>query len=264
MTAMLSVRNVAKSYGPVTILNDVSLDVGRGEVVCVVGPSGAGKSTLMRCINHLESVDRGTIALEGELVGYQRRGDALHEVKPSVLCAQRKDIGMVFQHFNLFFHLSALDNVTLGPRKVLGVARKQAEREARDLLAQVGLADHAGAYPRQLSGGQQQRVAIARSLAMRPKVLIFDEPTSALDPQLVGEVLRVMRALADTGITMVIVTHEIRFALDVADRIVLMEDGHVVFDAPPARWRSDPHPAAVKFMAHIANQDAAQTDSGAV
>ena len=255
MTAMLSVRGVSKTYGAVDVLNDVSLDVARGEVVCIVGPSGGGKSTLMRCINHLEVVDRGTITLDGVLVGYQQRGRALHELKPSEVSRQRQDIGMVFQHFNLFSHVSALDNVTLGPRKVRGVSRKDAQDHAHELLGRVGLAEQADAYPRQLSGGQQQRVAIARALAMRPKVLLFDEPTSALDPQLVGEVLRVIRALADTGITMLIVTHEIRFALDVADRLVLMQGGRVAYDAPPADWRTAPHPEAVTFMQHITDSD---------
>ena len=257
MTPMLSVRDVSKKYGTAVVLDEVSLDVGRGEVVCIVGPSGTGKSTLMRCINHLEDVDRGTITLDGYLVGYQQRGHALHEMKPSAVCRQRRDIGMVFQHFNLFSHLSALDNVTLGPRKVLGMSQRQADGEGRELLARVGLAEHAAAYPRQLSGGQQQRVAIARALAMRPKVLLFDEPTSALDPQLVGEVLRVIRGLADTGITMVIVTHEIRFALEVADRLVLMQNGRVAYDAPPDEWRTTTHPQAVAFMQHITDDRSA-------
>jgi ABC-type polar amino acid transport system ATPase subunit len=255
MTEMLTVQGVSKQYGPLEVLRDVSLTVARGEVVCVVGPSGGGKSTLMRCINHLEVVDRGTITLDGDLVGYQQRGRALHQVKQSVVCRQRQDIGMVFQHFNLFSHLNALDNVTLGPRTVLGLSKPEAHTQAYELLGQVGLSDHAKAYPRQLSGGQQQRVAIARALAMRPKVLLFDEPTSALDPQLVGEVLRVIRALADTGITMVIVTHEIRFALEVADRLVLMQGGRIAYDAPPSEWRTSPHPDAVTFMKHVTSPE---------
>ncbi|MFJ1699149.1 amino acid ABC transporter ATP-binding protein [Streptomyces sp. NPDC088252] len=251
MTVMLEIRNVKKNYGPAAVLRGASLDVRRGEVVSILGSSGAGKSTLMRCVNHLEPVDAGTISVDGQLVGYDRRGNHLHEVKESTLCRQRRDIGMVFQHFNLFGHLTALDNVTLGPRKVLGRARAEVEREARDLLAQVGLAEHAGSYPRQLSGGQQQRVAIARAMAMHPKLMLFDEPTSALDPHLVGEVLRVIRRLADSGMTMVIVTHEVRFALDVSDRIVLMDSGTVAYDARPQEWLTSTHPLVATFMSHV-------------
>ncbi|WP_405634205.1 amino acid ABC transporter ATP-binding protein [Streptomyces sp. NBC_00056] len=251
MTHMLEIRNVKKNYGSTAVLRGASLAVRRGEVVSILGSSGAGKSTLMRCVNHLEAVDAGTISVDGQLVGYDRRGNHLHEVKPSTLCRQRRDIGMVFQHFNLFGHLSALDNVTLGPRKVLGRPRAEAEEEARDLLAQVGLAEHAGSYPRQLSGGQQQRVAIARAMAMRPKLMLFDEPTSALDPHLVGEVLRVIRQLADSGMTMVIVTHEVRFALDVSDRIVLMDSGTVAYDARPQEWLTSTDPLVTTFMGHF-------------
>jgi polar amino acid transport system ATP-binding protein len=251
MTTMLAVEHATKAYGAATVLDDVSLKVEAGQVVCIVGSSGAGKSTLMRCINHLEVVDRGIITLDGVPLGYERRRGHLREIKDSVLCAQRRDIGMVFQHFNLFTHLTALDNVTLGPRKVLGRPRAQAQAHALELLGRVGLSDHAGAYPRQLSGGQQQRVAIARALAMRPKVLLFDEPTSALDPQLVSEVLRVIRHLADSGITMVIVTHEIPFAMEIADRLVLMKNGQVAYDAPPSVWRTAGHPAAIDFMRHL-------------
>ncbi|MER8103371.1 amino acid ABC transporter ATP-binding protein [Kitasatospora sp. NPDC094016] len=257
MTAMLTVRNVKKSYGQAAILRGATLDVQRGEVVSILGSSGAGKSTLMRCVSHLEPVDAGTISIDGQLVGYERRGNDLHEVKESVLCRQRQDIGMVFQHFNLFGHLTALDNVTIGPRKVLGRRRGEVEEEARNLLAQVGLADQADSYPRQLSGGQQQRVAIARAMAMHPKLMLFDEPTSALDPGLVGEVLRVIRQLAEGGMTMVIVTHEVRFALDVSDRIVLMDGGTVAYDAGPQEWLTSTHPLVTTFMSHFkASQDA--------
>ncbi|MFG2522256.1 amino acid ABC transporter ATP-binding protein [Streptomyces sp. NPDC048527] len=257
MTAMLSVQHVKKAYGGASVLRDVTLDVDQGQVVCVLGSSGAGKSTLMRCVAHLEPVDAGTISVDGQLVGYERRGNHLHEIREAELCRQRRGIGMVFQHFNLFGHLTALDNITLGPRKVLGLGREEAEAEARDLLAQVGLGDHAATYPRQLSGGQQQRVAIARALAMHPRLMLFDEPTSALDPQLVGEVLRVIRALAHTGITMVIVTHEVHFALEVADRIVLMADGTVVYDAPPDRFRSTTDEHVTAFMSHVTDVPAA-------
>lgn len=250
MTAMLSARNISKSYGTAAILHDVSLDISQGEVVCILGPSGAGKSTFLRCINHLEPADRGRIYLDGELIGYERQGDALHELSSKTLCQQRRGMGMVFQHFNLFSHLTALQNVTLGPRKVLGQDRAAAESRARQLLAQVGLADLADHHPRRLSGGQQQRVAIARALAMEPKLLLFDEPTSALDPQLVGEVLRVMRVLADAGNTMVVVTHEIRFALEVADRLVLMKDGRIVYQGTAAEWRASRDADVVEFLGH--------------
>ena len=264
MTAMLTVHHVRKSYGPATILDDVSLEINRGEVVCIVGSSGAGKSTLLRCINHLEAVDRGTITLDGELLGYQRCGERLHETSESTLCKQRRKLGMVFQHFNLFAHLTALGNVTLGPRKVLGRRRKESEAEARELLTQVGLGAQVDAYPRQLSGGQQQRVAIARALAMHPEVLLFDEPTSALDPQLVGEVLKVMRDLAESGMTMVIVTHEIPFAMEVADRVVLMKNGRVSYDASPADWRTTTHPDAAEFLRHLRSLDSGSTPASSL
>ena len=252
-TSMLQVRHVSKSYDAGFVLNDVSTDVSQGETVSIVGSSGAGKSTLLRCINHLEPCDRGTITLDGEMLGYTRRAGALHELKESTLCRQRREIGMVFQNFNLFGHLTVLDNVTLGPRKVLGRSRQDIETEALDLLDRVGLRDKAGAYPRRLSGGQQQRVAIARALAMHPKMLLFDEPTSALDPELVGEVLRVIRDLALTGITMMIVTHEIPFAMDVSDRILLMKDGAIVFDAPPQEWSTTNDSNAKTFLSHLRN-----------
>lgn len=257
MSTVLSIRKLRKSFEEKTILHDVNLDVEAGEVICILGSSGAGKSTLLRCINHLEVPDAGVIVLDGEILGYERRGDALHELPARKLCDQRQEVAMVFQHFNLFSHLTVLDNVTLGPRKVRGEDRASAEATARELLAKVGLADFTAAYPRRLSGGQQQRVAIARALAMRPKLLLFDEPTSALDPELVGEVLKVMRELADAGNTMLIVTHEVRFALEVADRIVLMKGGRIAFDGSPNEWRATDDADVVHFLRHTGTQMAA-------
>ena len=223
MTApIVSISGLHKAYGKFEALRGIDLDIAPGEVVVVVGPSGSGKSTLIRCINLLEDYQRGEVRVDGEKVG---RGKALAKV--------RAEVGMVFQSFNLFPHLTALHNVALGPLRVRGMARREADERAQALLAKVGLADHAHKLPAQLSGGQQQRVAIARALAMEPKVLLFDEPTSALDPEMVGEVLAVMQALAHTGVTMVIVTHEMGFARRVADRVVFMEAGVVVEQAAP-------------------------------
>lgn len=253
MKSLLAIENLSKSYGSHRVLADMSLHVEEGEVVSILGSSGAGKSTLLRCVNHLEVADSGTITVDGDLVGYERRGQHLHEVKEAVLCRQRQRFGMVFQHFNLFAHLTVLDNVTLGPRRVLNEPRAEAEAHARELLSKVGLAEYADSLPRRLSGGQQQRVAIARALAMRPRVLLFDEPTSALDPQLVGEVLRVIRDLAGTGITMVIVTHEVPFAFQVSDRIVLMKDGCIAFEGPPDAWQATSQPDVRAFLSHHRN-----------
>jgi polar amino acid transport system ATP-binding protein len=208
--------------------------VPEGEVCCILGPSGSGKSTLLRCINHLERPDRGEIVVDGVLIGVERRGDRYRELPDAVVARQRRSLGMVFQRFHLFPHLTALQNVMTGPVEVLRQSRAQAEARARQQLAHVGLADKASAYPRQLSGGQQQRVAIARALAMDPKVMLFDEPTSALDPELVGEVLQVLRDLASEGMTMVVVTHEIGFAREVADTVVFM-DGGLIVESGPAR-----------------------------
>lgn len=231
---MVTIRNVSKHYGDQHVLKGVSLDVPRGEVVCIIGPSGSGKTTLLRTLNHLETIDSGTIRIDGQLVGYRRDGNALRELSQKEISARREGIGMVFQHFNLFRHLSVLENVTLGPIEVRRVGLRDAVADATRLLAQVGLAGREDAYPVQLSGGQQQRVAIARALAMKPQLLLFDEPTSALDPELVGEVLAVLRELAHTGITMIVVTHEIRFARQVADRVVVMADGQIVEQGDPA------------------------------
>jgi len=231
---MIDIRHVHKSFGPLDVLRGIDLRVREGEVTVILGPSGSGKSTLLRTINHLEKADRGWISVDGELVGHRRVGDKLHELKEKDVLRQRTRIGFVFQNFNLFPHLTVLDNLVEAPVSARRVPRATAVATARRLLDRVGLADKAGAYPRQLSGGQQQRVAIARALALEPKVLLFDEPTSALDPELVGEVLDVIKDLAGTGTTMVVVTHEIGFAREVADTVVFMDDGLVVEQGPPA------------------------------
>ncbi|MFC5212664.1 amino acid ABC transporter ATP-binding protein [Streptomyces coerulescens] len=231
---MVDVHGVHKSFGPLQVLRGVDLQVRAGEVTVILGPSGSGKSTLLRTINHLEKVDRGWISVDGELIGYRRSGDKLHELKEKEVAKQRTNIGFVFQNFHLFPHLTVLDNLVEAPVSVLRRPRKQAEETARRLLGRVGLADKADTDPRRLSGGQQQRVAIARALAPEPKVLLFDEPTSALDPELVGEVLDVIRDLAGTGTTMIVVTHEIGFAREVADSLVFMDGGIVVEQGPPA------------------------------
>lgn len=232
---LLEVHGVHKSYGTLEVLQGVDLVVRPGEVTVVIGPSGSGKSTLLRVINHLEKVDRGFVALDGDLIGYARRGDSLRELKEKDILRQRTQIGFVFQSFNLFPHLTALENVTEAPISAQGRPRAEVEAEARALLERVGLADKADARPRQLSGGQQQRVAIARALATRPKVLLFDEPTSALDPELVGEVLDVIQDLAHGGTTIVLVTHEIAFARQIADTVVFMDGGRIVEQGPPAQ-----------------------------
>jgi len=246
------IHGVDKSFGSLKVLDNVHLSVAPGEVVAIIGPSGAGKSTLLRTINHLERVDAGIVAIDNELIGYERRGAFLHELKEPAIRRRRAGVGMVFQSFNLFPHLTALENVIEAPMSVAGIPREEAVAQARDLLARVGLADKADAYPRHLSGGQQQRVAIARALALRPKVLLFDEPTSALDPELVGEVLDVIKELAKSGTTLVIVTHEIGFAREVADRIVFMEGGRVLEIAPPERLFSAPsHSRTKEFLAKV-------------
>jgi polar amino acid transport system ATP-binding protein len=226
---MVSVRGVRKSYGSTEVLHGVDLDVEQGETVCIIGPSGSGKSTLLRTLNHLEDISEGTIRVGGVLMGYRERNGKLHELRESEACRQRLRVGMVFQHFNLFPHMTALENVAFAPVKVKGEPQGEARDRARTLLDRVGLAGKGDHYPSQLSGGQQQRVAIARGMAMRPEVMLFDEPTSALDPELVGEVLSVMRDLAQSGdITMIVVTHEMGFAREVGDRVVFMDDGRVV------------------------------------
>ncbi|MGW0007025.1 amino acid ABC transporter ATP-binding protein [Nocardia grenadensis] len=230
---MVRADRVCKSFGALRVLEGISLDVRHGEVLCLIGPSGSGKSTFLRCINHLEQIDAGRLYVDGELVGYREKGGKLYELHPRDAARQRREIGMVFQHFNLFPHRTVLANIIEAPVQVKKVRRADAVARAEELLDRVGLADKANAYPAQLSGGQQQRVAIARALAMDPKLMLFDEPTSALDPELVGEVLTVMRELAASGMTMIVVTHEMGFAREVADRLVFMDAGVVVEAGPP-------------------------------
>jgi polar amino acid transport system ATP-binding protein len=248
--ALVEIRDVHKRFGAQEVLKGVSLDVEAGELVCLLGASGSGKTTLLRCVNHLETMDRGEIKVAGELVGYARGVNGkLKEEPDRVTSAKRARIGMVFQRFNLFAHLTALENVVEAPVQVLGVSKAEAEKRALDLLARVGLKDKAGHYPHELSGGQQQRVAIARAVAMEPRLMLFDEPTSALDPELVGEVLETMRRLAADGMTMILVTHELAFAREVADRVIMMADGQVVEDAAPADFFSAPqHPRSKAFL----------------
>jgi polar amino acid transport system ATP-binding protein len=249
---MVLADGVRKSFGTVEVLKGITLQVGRGEVVVLLGPSGSGKSTFLRCINHLERVNGGRLTVEGELVGYREHGGKLHELPEKDVVRKRAEIGMVFQRFNLFPHKTALQNITEAPMLVKGVKRKDAEVRGRELLERVGLGDRCDAYPTQLSGGQQQRVAIARALAMDPKLMLFDEPTSALDPELVGDVLDVMRDLAQAGMTMVVVTHEIGFAREVADRVVFMDDGVVVEAGPPSQVLDDPqHERTKAFLSKV-------------
>lgn len=226
-TPMIEAHDVRKSFGAVDVLRGVDLTVNRGDVACLIGPSGSGKSTFLRCINHLEKHDAGRLTVDGQLVGYEQRGNALYELNDREICAERSQIGMVFQRFNLFAHLNALENVTLGPINVRGESPTAARERAMELLRSVGLSDKAQNYPSQLSGGQQQRVAIARALAMEPKLMLFDEPTSALDPELVGEVLDAMKQLAVNGMTMVVVTHEMGFAREVANQLFFLDEGVV-------------------------------------
>ncbi|QGR84994.1 ATP-binding cassette domain-containing protein [Burkholderia multivorans] len=248
----VTVHRVSKRFGAQRVLDDVSFVAPRGSVTVIVGPSGSGKSTLLRTINHLERVDDGIIDIDGELIGYRRDGDVLHELKERDVLKRRSAVGMVFQTFNLFPHLTVLENLIEAPLALGTATREAAERTARALLARVGLADKADAYPRQLSGGQQQRVAIARALALRPKVLLFDEPTSALDPELVNEVLDVIKELARSGTTLVIVTHEIGFAREVADNVLFMERGRIVEAGPPAVVLDAPaHPRTRAFLSHV-------------
>ncbi|MFD5601252.1 amino acid ABC transporter ATP-binding protein [Leucobacter sp. NPDC058333] len=231
--ALVQIRRVRKSFGAHQVLRDVSLAVPAGTVTVLLGPSGSGKSTLLRCVNHLETIDGGRIIVDGELIGYRQAGAKIHEMTPRQIARQRRSIGMVFQKFNLFPHLTALENVCEAPIGVVGAARGVAKSRAIELLERVGLGEFTGHYPAQLSGGQQQRVAIARALAMDPKVMLFDEPTSALDPELVGDVLEVMRELAAEGMTMIVVTHEIGFARGVADQVAFMDGGVIVEAGPP-------------------------------
>jgi polar amino acid transport system ATP-binding protein len=237
---MVKAQGVHKRYGANECLKGITLEVAPGEVMCLVGPSGSGKSTFLRCINHLERINSGLLSVDGELVGYRMVGDTLHELRESEVVRKRAQIGMVFQRFNLFPHKTALGNVIEAPMMVKGISKAQAKARAHELLVRVGLADKVDSYPVQLSGGQQQRVAIARALAMDPKLMLFDEPTSALDPELVGEVLDVMRELASTGMTMIVVTHEMGFAREVGDNLVFMDDGVVVESGPPKDVLSNP------------------------
>ncbi len=249
---MIRIEGLTKRFGVLAALDGVGLEVAAGEVVCLIGPSGSGKSTLLRCINQLERPDAGRIWLDGELVGYRQRGAVLHPLPDAAVARQRLRCGMVFQRFNLFAHRTALQNVMEGPVHVLRQPRRAAEVAALALLDRVGLADKRDAYPANLSGGQQQRVAIARALAMQPRVMLFDEPTSALDPELVGEVLQVMRGLAADGMTMLVVTHELAFAREVADRVVFMDAGCIVEAGPPSQVLLAPsHPRTRGFVAAV-------------
>lgn len=230
---LVSIRSVRKVFGNHEVLSSVSLEVMPGEVTILLGPSGSGKSTLLRCINHLETIDGGRISVDGELIGYRQRGSKIYEMHPRQIAEQRRNIGMVFQRFNLFPHMTALENIIEAPTGPGGVDKASALQKAKELLDRVGMSQFAGHYPAQLSGGQQQRIAIARALAMDPKLMLFDEPTSALDPELVGEVLDVMRQLASQGMTMIVVTHEIGFARSVGDKVVFMDGGVVVETGSP-------------------------------
>ncbi|MFE1903110.1 amino acid ABC transporter ATP-binding protein [Streptomyces gardneri] len=251
-TAKVEIRSVHKNFGPLHVLRGIDLDVRAGEVTVVLGPSGSGKSTLLRTINHLEKVDSGTVSVDGTLVGYRRSGNKLYELRERDILKQRTRIGFVFQNFHLFPHLTVLENIVEAPVSALKRPRKEAEAAARKLLDRVGLADKAEAYPKQLSGGQQQRVAIARALALEPGLLLFDEPTSALDPELVGEVLDVIKDLAASGTTMIVVTHEIGFAREVADTVVFMDEGRIVEQGPPAEVLDSPrHERTRAFLSKV-------------
>jgi polar amino acid transport system ATP-binding protein len=237
---MVRAEGVRKRFGRHEVLRGIDLEVNTGEVMCIIGPSGSGKSTFLRCINHLEKVDGGRLSVGGQLVGYRENGGRLYELRDKEVSLRRAEVGMVFQHFNLFPHITVLENVTIGPISVKGEAKATAVERAVKLLGRVGLDDKVLAYPRQLSGGQQQRVAIARALGMEPKLMLFDEPTSALDPELVGDVLDVMRALAEDGMTMIVVTHEMGFAREVGDSLVFMDEGVIVESGPPKEVLSSP------------------------
>ncbi|MFN2539151.1 MAG: amino acid ABC transporter ATP-binding protein [Mycobacteriales bacterium] len=251
-TPMVLAEGVHKSFGKLEVLRGIDLAVQAGEVCCLLGPSGSGKSTFLRCINHLEQVTAGRLSVDGQLVGYRQQGDKLYELREKETAAKRAEIGMVFQRFNLFPHMTALGNVIEAPLRVRKQSKAQTIATAKALLDRVGLADKVNAYPAQLSGGQQQRVAIARALAMKPKLMLFDEPTSALDPELVGEVLDVMRGLAKDGMTMVVVTHEMGFARDVGDTVVFMDAGVVVEKGPPKDVINNPqHPRTKAFLGKV-------------
>ncbi|MDD9375817.1 amino acid ABC transporter ATP-binding protein [Streptomyces sp. ZAF1911] len=249
---MVKAEAVHKSYGPAHILRGIDLEVAPREVFCLVGPSGSGKSTFLRCINHLERINAGRLSVDGQLVGYKEKAGKLYELKDSEVAAQRRDIGMVFQRFNLFPHMTAIENVMEAPVMVKGESKSVARARAVKLLDRVGLGDKGGNYPTQLSGGQQQRVAIARALAMEPKLMLFDEPTSALDPELVGDVLDVMRDLAESGMTMIVVTHEMGFAREVGDNLVFMDGGVVVESGHPREVLGNPqHDRTKAFLSKV-------------
>jgi polar amino acid transport system ATP-binding protein len=249
---MLRAEAVHKRFGRLEVLKGISLEVQPGEVACLLGPSGSGKSTFLRCINHLEKIDAGRLWVDGELVGYRQSGNRLYELKESEVARERAEIGMVFQRFNLFSHMTALENVIEAPIRVRNAPRAEAIHRGRELLERVGVADKLKTYPSQLSGGQQQRVAIARALAMQPKLMLFDEPTSALDPELVGEVLDVMRKLAHDGMTMVVVTHEVGFAREAGDSVIFMDAGAVVEAGPPHQVFDSPrHERTRAFLSKV-------------
>ena len=249
---MVKAEAVHKSFGRLEVLRGIDLEVAPREVMCMIGPSGSGKSTFLRCINHLEKIDAGRLSVDGELVGYRERGNKLHELPDKEVCRKRSEIGMVFQRFNLFPHMTALENVIEAPIRVKKESRAVAAARARKLLDRVGLSEKMNAYPNQLSGGQQQRVAIARALAMEPKLMLFDEPTSALDPELVGEVLDVMRGLAGDGMTMVVVTHEMGFAREVGDSLVFMDGGVIVEEGKPRDVLTNPqHERTRTFLSKV-------------
>jgi polar amino acid transport system ATP-binding protein len=249
---MVKAEGVHKRFGRLEVLRGIDIEVKRGEVMCMLGPSGSGKSTFLRCVNHLEKINAGRLYVDDELVGYREADGKLHELRENEVARKRAEIGMVFQHFNLFPHMTALENVTLAPIRVKGVPRSDARNRGQQLLQRVGLGDKLGTYPVALSGGQQQRVAIARALAMEPKLMLFDEPTSALDPELVGDVLDAMRQLARDGMTMIVVTHEMGFAREVADEIVFMDEGVVVESGPPAEVLGSPrHERTKTFLSKV-------------
>jgi polar amino acid transport system ATP-binding protein len=249
---MVQAIGVSKRFGHIDVLKAVDLTIPRGEVACLLGPSGAGKSTFLRCINHLEKINEGELLVDGEFVGYREHGGKLYELHERHIARKRREIGMVFQHFNLFPHMTALQNTIEAPIRVNGETKAEAKKRALELLHRVGLGDKVDSYPAELSGGQQQRVAIARALAMQPKLMLFDEPTSALDPELVGEVLDVMRGLAKSGMTMIVVTHEMGFAREVADRVVFMADGMVVETGSPSALFDNPqHERTRSFLSKV-------------
>ncbi len=249
---MVSAVEIHKSFGSNEVLKGINLEVKKGEVLCLIGPSGSGKSTFLRCINHLEKIDSGRLSVDGAIIGYREHNGKLYELKPSEAAKQRSGIGMVFQRFNLFPHMTALDNVTSGMIRVQSIDKDTATKEGMALLDRVGLSEKANHYPAHLSGGQQQRVAIARALAMKPKLMLFDEPTSALDPELVGEVLDVMKGLAQSGMTMLVVTHEMGFAKEVADSVIFMDNGVVVESGKPSDVLNNPqHERTKSFLSKV-------------